>query len=345
MVGLLGELTEDVLLADAPSDDSDDDGGRESARVRELLAKRRTLEEVLRVMGERTTRLEDEARVAREEARRERRETEDARRALEASSRAREDAEARLRELESEIGRAKSERDEAKGTAERFRGDLARVREERNALRESSKRHGVATTRAEEEWRSRERRLVDELALARAEAAKGKVELEDLRRRCESAEAYATSVNARVTEAEREIDAFNAVVASDATGRTRDLEDELARAEETRFALERKLSDAAARAIAQEGEIEKLRVIAEESAPGVADLRARLDAMDIRERDLVAALKYEENIKEQAVFEMNRARAAAAKAEAYASRVSAKSAHSKALATVIHSLGDSLFED
>lgn len=88
-----------------------------------------------------------------------------------------------------------------------------------------------------------------------------------------------------------------------------------------------------------------MRVIAEESAPGVADLRARLDAMDIRERDLVAALKYEENIKEQAVFEMNRARAAAAKAEAYASRVSAKSAHSKALATVIHSLGDSLFED
>ena len=61
MVGLMGELTEDVLLADAPSDDSDDDGGRESARVRELLAKRRTLEEVLRVMGERTTRLEDEA--------------------------------------------------------------------------------------------------------------------------------------------------------------------------------------------------------------------------------------------------------------------------------------------
>ena len=118
-----------------------------------------------------------------------------------------------------------------------------------------------------------------------------------------------------------------------------------ARVEETRFALERKLSDATARAIAQEGEIEKLRVIAEESAPGVADLRARLDAMDIRERDLVAALKYEENIKEQAVFEMNRARAAAAKAEAYASRVSAKSAHSKALATVIHSLGDSLFED
>ena len=340
----MGELTEDVLLADAPSDDSDDDGGRESARVRELLAKRRTLEEVLRVMGERTTRLEDEARVAREEARRERRETEDARRALEASTRAREDAEARLRELESEIGRAKSERDEAKGTAERFRGDLARVREERNALRESSKRHGVATTRAEEEWRSRERRLVDELALARAELAKGKVELDDLRRRCESAEAYATSVNARVTEAEREIDAFNAVVASDVTGRTRDLEDELARAEETRFALERKLSDATARAIAQ-GEIEKLRVIAEQSAPGVADLRARLDAMDIRERDLVAALKYEENIKEQAVFEMNRARAAAAKAEAYASRVSAKSAHSKALATVIHSLGDSLFED
>jgi len=344
MVGLMGELTNDVLFAGAPSDDSDDDA-RESARVRELLAKRRTLEEVLRVMGERATRLEDEAKEAREEARRERRDAEDARRALEASTRAREDSEARLKEVESELGRTKSERDEAKGTAERCRGDLARVREERNALRESSKRHAAATTRTEEEWQSRERQLMDELAAARAESAKGKVELEDLRRRCESAEAYATSINARVAEAEREIDAFNAAVTSDATGRMRDLEDELARAEETRLALERKLSDAAARAIAQEGEIEKLRLIAEESAPGVADLRARLDAKEIRERDLVAALKYEEHIKEQAVFEMNRARAAAAKAEAYASRVSAKSAHNKALATVIHSLGDSLFED
>jgi len=76
-------------------------------------------------------------------------------------------------------------------------------------------------------------------------------------------------VNARVTEAEREIDAFNEVVVSSGDGLSRELREQLARAEETRVALENELARVTANAIAQEGELKKLRVMVEHDAPGV----------------------------------------------------------------------------
>ena len=80
MVGLLGEFTEDVIhraRASESDSDADSDG---AASKRALLAKQRTLEEVLRTLGARATRLEDDARRADKEARAARHGLEDARR-------------------------------------------------------------------------------------------------------------------------------------------------------------------------------------------------------------------------------------------------------------------------
>lgn len=344
MVGLLGEFTEDVIhraRASESDSDADSDG---AASKRALLAKQRTLEEVLRTLGARATRLEDDARRADKEARAARHALEDARRENAARER---DVGALEEARDAADGAARaaaSERDDVKAKLARAERDLARVREERNALRKDLEAKAKAWRDMEEEHRRRERAASDDAASARAESAKKDVELESLRRRCESAEAYANSVNARVTEAEREIDAFNEVVVSSGDGLSRELREQLARAEETRVALENELARVTANAIAQEGELKKLRVMVEHDAPGVAELRARVDAMDVRERDLVSALRYEETKKDEAIREMYRARAAAAKAEAHASRLSAKSSHSQALATVIESLGDSLFD-
>jgi hypothetical protein len=67
MVGLLGEFTDDVIHR-ARASESDSDADSEGATSkRALLAKQRTLEEVLRTLGARATRLEDDARRADQE--------------------------------------------------------------------------------------------------------------------------------------------------------------------------------------------------------------------------------------------------------------------------------------
>jgi predicted nucleic acid-binding Zn-ribbon protein len=176
-------------------------------------------------------------------------------------------------------------------------------------------------------------------ALAReaAKEAARKIELDDLRRRCEAAESHGRRVSDRVSEAERELDAFNHAVALGSEGRERELEDRLVLAESTRVELEREL-------VRVSQELERMRNVLESDTPELARMRAQLDAKEARERDLISALKYEERIRDEAVREMYRARAAAAKAEAFASKCSSKASQSQALATVIQSLGDSLFE-
>jgi len=320
--------------------DDDHEDEAEVATTTALRGRLRTMEEVLRTLGARAGRLELEARGAREETRVATAKMEDAKRRCE-----RLEADAQLRQADAE--EVKKRADEAERELVDARRSLAemerenvRLREERNAAREELKARTASMRVAEEDARRRENDLRDALVIEQAKEAERRVEMHELARRCERAESYGETVSARIAEAEREIDAFNEAMTNDADGQARALKERLKASEARCAELEGHLE----RMKTHTAEVEAMRAALVAETPDVAKIRAQLDAMAARERDLVAALKFEEHMKEEAVKEMLRARAAAAKAETFASRCSTKMSNSKALATVIESLGDSLFE-
>ena len=331
--------------ADDDGDDDADDGrvGRDDAGARV-----RTLEEILRTLGRRAVTLETDASTAREERRRALVERDDARASMRTMAERLERERTARAEVEAEMARGRDARDDAERNARAAESDAARSKLGEEAVRKELVEMKAMMRTSEEAWRGRERELRDDAARAGAETTRARAELEEAKRRSERAESYANAVNARVTAAEREVDEFSQAVALSAAGgtRTRDLEERLAREEELRSGLENELSRLRANDAVREGELSKLRMLVDQnSGPDTVELRARLAAADARARDLVAALKYEERAKDEAIREMFRARAAAKAAEAHASRLRVKTSRNQALASVIQSIGDSLFDE
>jgi chromosome segregation ATPase len=321
-------------------DDDDEDEDEVATTTAALRGRLRTMEEVLRTLGARAGRLELEARGAREETRVATAKMEDAKRRCE-----RLEADARARQADADEAKRKADETErelvdARRSLAEVERENGRLREERNTAREELKARTASARVAEEDARRRENDLRDALVVEQAKEAERRVEMHELVRRCERAESYGERVSARITEAEREIDAFNEAMTHDADGQARALKERLKASEARCAELEGHLE----RMKTHTAEVESMRAALVAETPDVAKIRAQLDAMAVRERDLVAALKFEERMKDEAVKEMLRARAAAAKAESFASRCSTKMSNSKALATVIESLGDSLFE-
>lgn len=328
---------------------TDDDDDADDARdVVELRARVRTLEEIVRTLGARAARLDGDAKASASAERQAMMRADDAERAVSRETQAKE---ACARALEAERERADvatRAKEDAEREARRAKEDARRCKEARNAARDELKQMQMARGRSvdavREDWVRREEELTRRCEALESALTSTRAENEELRRRATSAETHVVEVNRRITETERDLEAMNDAIVHATDDDDRAREDRLVELETTRAELERTLMRVTAEATTASGELEKLRIAVNGGMPELANLRAQLDAKEVRERDLVAALRYEERLKDEAIREMHRARAAASKAEAYASKLSAKSSQTQALATVIQSLGDSLFD-
>ena len=325
---------------------TDDDDDADDARdVAELRARVRTLEEIVRTLGARAARLDGDAKASASAERQALMRADDAARAASRETQAKE---ACARALEAERERADAAtraKEDAEREARRAKEDARRCKEARNAARDELKvARGRSVDAVRDDWVRREEELTRRCEALESALTSTRAENEELRRRATSAETHVVEVNRRITETERDLEAMNDAIVHVTDDDDRAREDRLVELETTRAELERTLMRVTAEATTASGELEKLRIAVNGGMPELANLRAQLDAKEMRERDLVAALRYEERLKDEAIREMHRARAAASKAEAYASKLSAKSSQTQALATVIQSLGDSLFD-
>ena len=313
---------------------TDDDDADDARDVVELRARVRTLEEIVRTLGARAARLDGDAKASASAERQAMMRADDAARAVSRETQAKE---ACTRALEAERERADA--------ATRAKEDARRCKEARNAARDELKvARGRSVDAVRDDWVRREEELTRRCEALESALTSTRAENEELRRRATSAETHVVEVNRRITETERDLEAMNDAIVHATDDDDMAREDRLVELETTRAELERTLMRVTAEATTASGELEKLRIAVNGGMPELANLRAQLDAKEMRERDLVAALRYEERLKDEAIREMQRARAAASKAEAYASKLSAKSSQTQALATVIQSLGDSLFD-
>uniref|UniRef100_A0A7S0PKR3 Uncharacterized protein n=1 Tax=Ostreococcus mediterraneus TaxID=1486918 RepID=A0A7S0PKR3_9CHLO len=325
---------------------TDDDDADDARDVVELRARVRTLEEIVRTLGARAARLDGDAKASASAERQALMRADDAARAVSRETQAKE---ACTRALEAERERADAAtraKEDAEREARRAKEEARRCKEARNAARDELKQmaRGRSVDAVREDWLRREEELTRRCEALESALTSTRAENEELRRRATSAETHVVEVNRRITETERDLEAMNDAIVHATDDDDRAREDRLVELETTRAELERTLMRVTAEATTASGELEKLRIAVNGGMPELANLRAQLDAKEMRERDLVAALRYEERLKDEAIREMQRARAAASKAEAYASKLSAKSSQTQALATVIQSLGDSLFD-
>ena len=324
---------------------TDDDDADDARDVVELRARVRTLEEIVRTLGARAARLDGDAKASASAERQAMMRADDAARAASRETQAKE---ACARALEAERERADAAtraKEDAEREARRAKEDARRCKEARNAARDELKvARGRSVDAVRDDWVRREEELTRRCEALESALTSTRAENEELRRRATSAETHVVEVNRRITETERDLEAMNDAIVHATDDDDMAREDRLVELETTRAELERTLMRVTAEATTASGELEKLRIAVNGGMPELANLRAQLDAKEMRERDLVAALRYEERLKDEAIREMQRARAAASKAEAYASKLSAKSSQTQALATVIQSLGDSLFD-